>query len=311
MNRHFKKYYFYFAGRLLDLIGRYDHSIAYYSKVIQIRTFFWDVQTRHIAAYQKSSKNCYLEIHGGVGDFLQFLPFVLKNKAAKFIVATHFMNAKAFFESLGVSVSKYYFYNNPDEHRTIRCELKKLPHSYWCPRKVFFDHIPFIAENKPQLKTDIVIGLQIGSSRLTNSPLSVKFALKLIDVLLRMGCSIILFGTKKEIDSLKLKPSKALYFANDKDITQNLSLVHFCDLLIGGESVFKTMSSMSRIQTLVIHEDNNNRFRDRVFTRPYIQEGVMHVYKYKDLEKEIPLAIDFTQNLIRNKLKLIPSNFLH
>jgi hypothetical protein len=305
MNRHFKKYYFYFVARFLDLIGNYDHSIAYYSNVIQIRTFFWDVQKRYSAAYQKSSKKYYLEIHGGVGDFLQHLPFVLKNKSAKYIVATHFLAAKAFFESLGVQVSKYYFYNNADEYRAIRQELRKLSHSYWCPKQVFFDVMPFKVEKKPKLKTDIVIGLQIGSSRLTNSPLSIKFALKLVHALLNMRCSIILFGTKKEIDQLKLKRSKGLFFATDKDITKNLSLVQFCDLLIGGESVFKTMSSMSGIQTLVIHEDNNNRFRDRVFTYPYIREGVMHVYKYKDLENEIPLVINFTSHLIRNELKLI------
>jgi hypothetical protein len=305
MNRHFKKYYFYFVARFLDLIGNYDHSIAYYSNVIQIRTFFWDVQKRYSAAYQKSSKKYYLEIHGGVGDFLQHLPFVLKNKSAKYIVATHFLAAKAFFESLGIQVSKYYFYNNADEYRAIRQELRKLSHSYWCPKQVFFDVMPFKVEKKPKLKTDIVIGLQIGSSRLTNSPLSIKFALKLVHALLNMRCSIILFGTKKEIDQLKLKASKGLFFATDKDITKNLSLVQFCDLLIGGESVFKTMSSMSGIQTLVIHEDNNNRFRDRVFTYPYIREGVMHVYKYKDLENEIPLVINFTSHLIRNELKLI------
>jgi hypothetical protein len=126
MNRHFKKYYFYFVARLLDLLSLYDQSIAYYSKVIQIRTFFWDVQKRYIAAYQKSSKKSYLEIHGGVGDFLQHLPFILKHKSAKYIVATHFLGAKDFFETLGIQVSKYYFYNNPDEHRVIRSELKKL-----------------------------------------------------------------------------------------------------------------------------------------------------------------------------------------
>jgi ADP-heptose:LPS heptosyltransferase len=305
MNRHFKKYYFYFLGRLLDLLGRYDQSISYYSKVIQIRTFFWDVQTRHIAAYQKSSKKCYLEIHGGVGDFLQHLPFILKHKSAKYIVATHFLGAKAFFETLGIQVSKYYFYDNADEHLIIRRELKKISHSYWCPKQVFFDSVPFKSEKKPKLKTDTVVGLQIGSSRLTNSPLSIKFALKLIEALSEMGCSIILFGTKKEIDQLKLKPRKELFFATDKDITKNLSLVQYCNLLIGGESVFKTMSSMSKIQTLVIHEDNNNRFRDRVFTNPYIKAGVMHVYKYKHLEREIKSVIEYAQHLIQNELKLI------
>ena len=306
MNRHIKKYYFYFVARLLDLIGLYDQSIAYYSKVIQIRTFFWDVQKRYIAAYQKSSKKCYLEIHGGVGDFLQHLPFILKNKSAKYIVATHFLAAKAFFETLGIYVSKYYFYNTADKYSAIRRELKKLQYSYWCPKKVFFDVLPFKAQKKPKLKTNIVIGLQIGSSRLTNSPLSVKFALKLVDALLGMGCSIMLFGTKKEIDQLKLKPRKELFFATDKDITKNLSLVQCCDLLIGGESVFKTMSSMSKIKTLVIHEDNNNRFRDRVFTDPYIQRGVMYVYKYKNLDNEIPLVLDYVKHLIQNELKLIP-----
>ena len=305
MNRHIKKYYFYFVARLLDLLSLYDQSIAYYSKVIQIRTFFWDVQKKYIAAYQKSSKKSYLEIHGGVGDFLQHLPFILKNKSAKYIVATHFLAAKAFFETLGIEVSKYYFYNNQDEHRAIRSELKKIQCSYWCPKNVFFNQIPFSTKDKPKLKTDVIIGLQIGSSRLTNSPLTVKFALKLLDVLFDMGCSIILFGTKKEIDQLKLKPRKELFFANDKDITKNLSLVQFCDLLIGGESVFKTMSSMSKIKTLVIHEDNSNRFRDRVFTNPYIQTGVMNVYKYKNLDSEIPLVVDYVKHLIQNELKLI------
>ena len=138
MNRHFKKYYFYFVARLLDLIGQHDHSIAFYSQVIQIRTFFWDVQERYIAAYQKSSKKSYLEIHGGVGDFLQHLPFLLKHKSAKYIVATHFLAAKSFFETLGIHVSQYYFYNNADEYRIIRHKLKTLKHSYWCPKQVFF-----------------------------------------------------------------------------------------------------------------------------------------------------------------------------
>ena len=305
MNRHFKKYYFYFVARLLDLIGQYDHSVAYYSQVIQIRTFFWDVQLRYIAAYQKSSKKSYLEIHGGVGDFLQHLPFILNNKSAKYIVATHFLDAKDFFETLGIEVSKYYFYNNPDEHRAIRIELKKIQYSYWCPKNVFFNQIPFSTKDRPKLKTDVIIGLQIGSSRLTNSPLTVKFALKLLDILFKMGCSVILFGTKKEIDRLKLKPRKELFLANDKDITKNLALVLFCNLLIGGESVFKTMSSMSKIKTLVIHEDNNNRFRDRVFTNPYIQTGVMNVYKYKNLDRDITLVVDYVKHLIQNELKLI------
>jgi len=305
MNRHFKKYYFYFVARLLDLLSLYDQSIAYYSKVIQIRTFFWDVQKRHITAYQKSSKNCYLEIHGGVGDFLQFLPFILKNKAANYIVVTHFMDAKNFFKFFGIKISKYYFYNNREEHQAIELMLKKKHFSYWCPRHIFFDNFPINLKDKPPLENGLIIGFQIGSSRLTNKPLDIKFSLHLIDKLLQLKYKVILFGTQAELAELAYKPHRHVFLACDKDIIKNLSLVKFCDLLIGGESVFKTMSSMSSIPTLVLHEDNNNRYRDRTFINPYVQKGVMHVYKYKNLLKEIFPAIQFIEETIKSRLPLV------
>ena len=305
MNRHFKKYYFYFVARFLDLLSLYDQSITYYSKVIQIRTFFWDVQKRYIASYQKSSKNCYLEIHGGVGDFLQFLPFILKNKAANYIVITHFMDAKNFFKFFGVKISKYYFYNNREEHQAIEVNLKKNDLSCWCPRHIFFDKFPINVKDKPPFKNGLIIGFQIGSSRLTNKPLDIKFAINLIDNLLKLKYKVILFGTQAELAQLAYKSHHHVFLACDKDIIKNLSLVRFCDLLIGGESVFKTMSSMSRIPTLVLHEDNNNRYRDRTLINPYVQKGIMHVYKSQNLLKEILPAIKFIEKTIKFKLPAI------
>ncbi len=79
MNRHIKKYYFYLIARCLCLFGLYDRALPYYSKVIQFRTFFFDVQKQYRRAYEKSAKKCDLEVHGGVGDFLQHLPFILKH----------------------------------------------------------------------------------------------------------------------------------------------------------------------------------------------------------------------------------------
>ena len=302
MNRHFKKYYFYFVARLLDLFKLFDQSIAYYSKVIQIRTFFWDVQKRHIAAYQKSSKKSYLEIHGGVGDFLQHLPFILKNKTANYIVVTHFMDAKNFFKFFGVNISKYYFYNTREEHKAIELKLKKNGFSYWCPRSIFFDNFPINVKDKRPVQSGFTVGFQIGSSRLTNKPLDTKFALDLIDKLLQLKCKVILFGTQAELALLKYQSRHNVFFASDKNIIKNLSLVKFCDLVIGGESVFKTMSSMSSITTLVIHEDNNNNFRDRTFISPYVKKSVMYVYKYKKLSKEALSAIQFAEGIIRSKL---------
>jgi len=305
MNRHFKKYVFYFIARFLDLTRRYDNSLAYYSKIIQFRTFFWDTQERYKSAYQNSSKKCYLEIHGGVGDFLQFLPFILQNKSAKYIVVTHFMDAKNFFKFFGIKISQYYFYNNREEHKAIELTLRKKHLSFWCPRTLFFDRFPVNLQNNNLFKTAITVGFQIGSSRLTNKPLNREFALNLIDKLLKLKCTVILFGTDTELRQLKCKPQQHVFLACDKDIVKNLSLVKFCDLLIGGESVFKTMSSMSNILTLVLHEDNNNRFRDRTFINPYVEKGVMFVYKYKDLSKETLSAIKFIEEIIRLRLPLI------
>jgi hypothetical protein len=304
MNRHFKKYYFYFVARLLDLFKLFDRSIVYYSKVIQIRTFFWDVQKRHIAAYQKSSKKTYLEIHGGVGDFLQHLPFILKNKTASYIVVTHFMDAKNFFKFFGVKISKYYYYNTREEHKAIELKLKKNSFSCWCPRSIFFDNFPINVKEKRPVQSGFTVGFQIGSSRLTNKPLDIKFAHDLIDKLLQLKCMVILFGTQAELALLKYQSRHNVFFASDKNIIKNLSLVKFCDLVIGGESVFKTMSSMSNITTLVIHEDNNNSFRDRTFISPYVKKSVMYVYKYKKLSKEVLPAIQFAEAIIRTKLPI-------
>jgi len=306
MNRHFKKYVFYFIARFLDLIGLHDNSLAFYSRVIQLRTFFWDVQEKYRCAYQKSSKKCCLEIHGGAGDFLQFLPFILKNKSANYIVVTHFMDAKNFFKFFGVNNSQYYFYNNREEHRSIIRKLRKNHFSYWCPRSLFFDQFPIEATEKVPFKNFPKVGLHIGSSGLTSQSLDIHFALSLINKLLQLKCKVILFGTQTELCELKKHKYNhtQVFYASDKDIIRNLSLVKYCDFLIGADSVFKTMSSMIKTPTLVLYKDDRSRFRDRVFINPYLKEGVMFDYKYKNISKETFPALRFVEAIIRSKLPL-------
>ena len=299
MNRHIKKYYLYLLARCLCLFGFYDRSLPYYSKVIQFRTFFFDVQKQYRNAYEKSSKTCDLEVHGGVGDFLQHLPFMLQHPKANYVVVTHFRNAKKFFQALNIRVKKIYFYESGEFHQNIKNDLRKKSQSYLCPRELFFKHIPFRSSKVPHFDKKPVIGFQMSTSNQTGGGLHKKFVLKLIKTLLDQNMTVILFGTHYELDALRLKTHPHLILASHPDIIQNLSLIKYCDLLIGAESVFKTMSSMSNIPTLVYHEDNNNRFRDRVFINPYINAGVMTVYKYRTLEKEINPAIDFALNTIK------------
>ena len=300
MNRHFKKYYFYFLARLLDLFGQYDRSFSSYAKVIQFRTFLWDVQNRYIAAYQKSSKNAYLEIQGGIGDFLQHLPFVLKNKSAHYIVATHFKGAQLFFKALGIKIDKYYFYSNKEEYRSIREILKKEQYSQSCPRVLFFQKSPFISYKKIRNKKKRVIGIHRGASALGSSKaIPTTFIQDLVAQLNQMGYKIILFGTKNELSDIKISKNKDIILASDKNIIKNLSFVQHCDLLIGSDSVFKTMASMIKIPTIVLHQNTKNNFRDRVFIKPYLKNHMMHVYKYNNFNKqEIKFALHYVLNVL-------------
>ena len=303
MNRHIKKYYFYLLARFFCLFGFYDRSLPYYSKVIQFRTFFFDVQKQYMYAYEKSSKPYNLEIHGGIGDFLQHLPFMLKHPKEDYVVVTHFSKANAFFKALNINVNKIFYYENGDQHRAIKNKLRKNSYSLLCPRELFFENDPFRQLTPSLLKRKPVIGFHMSTSNQTGGQLDKKFVLKLIKILLNKKMTVILFGTQSELKILHLRSHSQLIFASNQNIISNLALVKYCDFLIGAESAFKTMSSMLGIPTLVYHADNNNHFRDRVFINPYIKAGVMTVYKYQALENEIDQAIDFALRIIY-KLKL-------
>jgi ADP-heptose:LPS heptosyltransferase len=296
MNRHFKKYYFYFLARVFDVFKQFEKSISYYSKAVGYRTFFWDVQSRYANAYQKGPKSSSLQIQGGIGDFLQHLPFILKNKSIDYIVATHYSDAQTFFEDLGIKVKQYYFYSNHDENKVIREKLKNLNHSYTCPRSLFFDRPPFESQVNLNLDNQFTVGIHMGASKIEpHKALSAEFAQNLIKELIALNYKIILFGTSEEIKALEIESNQSLIIPTSTKIIDSLSLVSHCDFFIGSDSAFKTMASMLKIPTIVLYENSVNPFRDRVFIKPYLDLKVMSVYKYKKLENdEIKKAIQYS-----------------
>ena len=305
MNRHFKKYYFYFLARIFYSVGLHQKSVPYYAETIRFRSFFWDSQTRYAEAIVKNPKKITLQIQGGIGDFLQFLPFILKHKSYSYTVLTHFLYAESFFKALGVKIQKYYFYTNWEDYVEIRDRLQKVPDTYVCPRTLFFKTNPFISTKKKVLKKTYVVGIHMGSSKLAaGKALSQDFVLKLLTWLTHAKYKIILFGTKDELKSLHIKTHRAITLAQDQNVIKNLSLVHQCDLMVASDSVFKTMASMLEIPSIVLHKDNKNPFRDRTFIEPYVKAHCMTVYKYKTLEgSEVDTALAFTIKNINALLK--------
>ena len=310
MNRHIKKYFFYIWGRFLEVLGYYDQSLHFYARAIRIRTFFLDVQTRYKIAFEKSSRQCTFELHGGIGDFLQHLPFLLKNKKANYILVTHFPKAKSFFETLGIKIRNYHFYKLRKEHHVIKDSLKENKNFYPAPRQIFFDSFPFPIKQKNifQNKSIPIIGLHMTPSAMTSNPLSKELIDQLIKKLLTYPIKIILFGTRKELNLFKFTKSDHVFFASHENIIENLTLVQYCDAMIGADSVFKTMASMAKIPTILFYEDVKSHFRDRVFINPYVKEKIIFPYKYQYQSlkgNRIEPAIDFIMGILKNKLKLI------
>lgn len=107
---------------------------------------------------------------------------------------------------------------------------------------------------------------------------------------------------KKELSDIKISKNEDVIFASDENIIKNLSFVQHCDLLIGSDSVFKTMASMIKIPTIVLHQNTKNNFRDRVFIQPYLKNHMMHVYKYNNFSKqEIKVALHYVLNILSLK----------
>jgi ADP-heptose:LPS heptosyltransferase len=257
MNRHLKKYVLYCLGRFYAISGNYEIALACFSKAIRYRFFFLDIQQRFTEALRKSNKKCFLLIRGGVGDFLQYLPFMLQNKSLRYIVVTHFPAAKSFFTFLGVNVVEFYFFSSPKEYSLINAAIDKRINIYHCPRAIFFSNNPFkkyfANHNNNKKGKALVVGIHTGASQIgLDKALPRKFVKKLINKLIVDGYKIIFFCTRDERKSLTLKEQKKISIVSDLNIIKNLAKVNECDFFIGSDSAFKTMSSMLKIPTLVI-----------------------------------------------------------
>ena len=317
MTRHIKKYFFYLLGIYYDFLGRYDLSVKSYSEVMRYRYFFLNTQARFSKAYKKTQDKSYLLVMGGAGDFLQCLPYMLKNKSNNYVVATHFLNAKIFFDTLKINIKYFYFYTNFPELGASRVSLANLGSVYRCPRNLFFSD-----SKLPLLKTKVgfknnhpILGVHFSRSQFASkdetsknvlqSFLPLSFINSLIKDLSKLNINVILFGTEKEIVSYGLKQNNKLKFACHKNIINNLSLVPQCDFFLGSESVFKTMSSMLKIPTILLKANKKENFGSRMFIDPYIREGVMYKLVYKNaLNEEMLLLSQRTINLLLDLVKV-------
>lgn len=314
MKHFFIRYFYLLFGQFFYLLRSYEIAANYFSKILKSRPNFYNVQYKFAESYVKSplKDKGTLLIKGGIGDFLKNLPFILKNKKLNYVVVTHFKGAASFFSLLNIKISKFYFYMNLDDLTNIKKKLLKYANLYNCPQNTYLDSV-FFNKTKPLFfNKKKTIGIHIGGSQFSiedqksqgilTKNLTPNFLYSLLSYLEKMDFNIILFGSKKEIKRLDLKKYNSIKLANKANVIDNLAKVMECDLFIGSDSAFKTMSSMQKIPTILLLANNKDSYRDRVFIKPYVKNRIMHVIKFDDLSEQ---SIKLILKKINNHLSCI------
>jgi ADP-heptose:LPS heptosyltransferase len=249
-------------------------------------------------------------INGGIGDFLQCTPFLLKNikNPVRYFVVTHFSGAREFFSTLGIHIDRIEYYKTFTEIQEIAKRLSKEGPFLLCPRTLLFDTLPFNALKIEFAHPAKTIGIHLGGSfySVTHQKAHGLAPKNLPSIIIRnlipKNFNILLFGSRDEIQSFGIPESDYLRHVCFPEISRSLSFVSSCDAFIGSDSAFKTMSSMSRIPTLVLLADYMDECRDKLFIDPYVSANVMAVFRYNNLDES--QNIEAARNIIINFLKL-------
>jgi hypothetical protein len=103
------------------------------------------LNNRGKAVLLKNYNKQLLYIEGGIGDFLQNIPFIAANKQhnIRYLVAVHFKGAYDLFELLGIKPEKFIYFETIEEKNRLLNGLNYGETIFKCPRAYFFEQPPF------------------------------------------------------------------------------------------------------------------------------------------------------------------------
>ena len=246
-------------------------------------------------------------LDGGIGDFLQCIPFVLNEKKFKYICITHLKGAKSFFEVIGIDL-KIYFFSNEKEKSTILKSLPKPMEYLRCPRTQYFEDNPFKVETPLFNNGKPIVGIHVnGSAYSLNVQKQFGMILKsipsrLIKELISDYYKVMVFGLKEEIMQINLIESDNLRFVINENPAISLAYVQQCNAVVASDSGIKTMSSMLKIPTMVWLGDYQDPPRDQLFIDPYVNDGVMRVFRYKDVNAQFSDGLRLSKEFLKEVL---------
>jgi hypothetical protein len=246
---------------------------------------------------------------GGIGDFLQCIPYIEANKEKnnKYYVVTHLSGASSLFKSIGIVPEFLEIFTSIEEQNAIlhRISRSEIIH---CPRSKYFSNIPFGVEQNIFDNNKPVVGVHINGSTFSLS-VQKKFRMilksipaKIIKELVSENYNLMVFGLEKELKQIRLEQSENLAIITFDNPAKSLAYVNQCNVFVGSDSGFKTMSAMSKIPTFVWLGDYIDEPRDKIFIDPYVQDGVMDVFRYKDVNLQFSAGMTKTKIFIERFL---------
>lgn len=244
-------------------------------------------------------------VRGGIGDFLQCLPAAMANPSKEYYIHTHYSKAKEFFNEFGLENTKIFNFKNSQEHdEQIDVILsdrnpKVTTNFAECPR-ILYSRLGFAQEIQDQVDSHInfgndnpIIGIHPFGSDFSKNVYS-KFNLpvkfipaeiinSIIDNDTNKQNNYLIFGSSKDLENYNLQSSENVRFVCFDNILTSLACVPKCKKFLGTDSCFKTMSSMNEIPTYCLVGDFDDQTRDAYFIDQYVNDGVMKVFKFKDI----------------------------
>ena len=259
-------------------------------------------------------------VRGGVGDFLQCLPYMLQNKNNEYFIHTHYSKAKEFFDEFENFNAKYFFFKDAQEHDAqvdeilSFCDPKITTNFKECPRSFYFK-LEFDKKVKEAAfylagsfkHVHKIIGIHpFGSDFSKNVYSKFNLPIKYIppDVIKEVinnnpNYNYIVFGSKSDFSGYDLSESDNIKFACFDNIVSSLACVNMCYKFIGTDSCFKTMSSSYGTKTYCLVGNFDDQTRDFYFIDQYVNDKVMEIFKYSNLETQKQEIINFFSNSIK------------
>jgi len=247
---------------------------------------------------------------GGIGDFLQCLPFIdaNKDKPYRYACVSHLKGAKEFWNAVGLELEGLFIFKNMDEQNQILNALPKSVKYVHCPRAQYFPEFPFNLEKPLFTNGKPVVGVHINGSAFAIDTQK-RFGMilksipaKVIKELKSKEYNLMVFGLEEELRGTGLRQSETLKFVCHENPAKSLAYVNQCHAVVGSDSGIKTLSSMMKIPTFVWLGDYHDEPRDQMFIDPYIKDGVMKVFRYKDVNAQFERGMEMTKEFLAEVL---------